>query len=64
MSTNVFLQDHIRRGKKLRCAQYNGCVEPQYDMVDEQRHTHTVQILPARPLHEEEEYAGRDENDF
>ncbi|XP_021165626.2 cytokine-dependent hematopoietic cell linker isoform X2 [Fundulus heteroclitus] len=35
-------------------------VEPEYDVVDDQEEVHNVRILPARPIHDEREYADRD----
>lgn len=37
-------------------------MEPEYDVVDDQEETINVHILPARPIYDEREYAGREEN--
>lgn len=34
-------------------------MESEYDIVDDQEEVLNVRILPARPMHEEMEYAGR-----
>ncbi|XP_060903502.1 cytokine-dependent hematopoietic cell linker [Labrus mixtus] len=35
-------------------------MEPEYDVVDDQKEELNVRIFPARPIHEEREYADRD----
>uniref|UniRef100_G3Q021 Uncharacterized protein n=1 Tax=Gasterosteus aculeatus TaxID=69293 RepID=G3Q021_GASAC len=47
-----------RNGKK-RCSNYKNVSEPEYDVVDDPEVTH-ARILPARPMHDEREYADRD----
>lgn len=37
-------------------------MEPEYDVVDDQEEIINVHILPARPINDEREYAGREEN--
>ncbi|XP_028272820.1 cytokine-dependent hematopoietic cell linker [Parambassis ranga] len=43
-----------------RCGNYNNIAEPEYDVVDDQEEMFRVHILPARPIHDEKEYADRD----
>lgn len=33
--------------------------EPEYDVVDDHEVVHSVRILPARPMNEDREYAGK-----
>ncbi|KAM7417293.1 hypothetical protein PAMA_017112 [Pampus argenteus] len=54
--------DHstTNRNRKQRSGHYNSTLEPQYDVVDNQQDVVNVHILPARPIHEDKEYADRD----
>uniref|UniRef100_UPI0037E99995 cytokine-dependent hematopoietic cell linker-like n=1 Tax=Semicossyphus pulcher TaxID=241346 RepID=UPI0037E99995 len=47
------------RVRNQRCGNYNNTMEHEYDVVDDQEEVHSVRILPARPIHEEREYADR-----
>ncbi|KAA8588695.1 hypothetical protein FQN60_010040 [Etheostoma spectabile] len=46
------------RKRNQRCRNYKNVVEPQYDVVGDQEEAPHVRILPARPIHDEREYAG------
>lgn len=50
------------RNRNQRCGNYNSVMESDYDVVNDQEEVLNVCILPARPLNEEREYAGREEN--
>ncbi|CAJ1058965.1 cytokine-dependent hematopoietic cell linker [Xyrichtys novacula] len=53
--------DGSPRNRKInqRCGGYNNVFEPEYDVVDDQEEVLNVRIFPARPIHEEREYADR-----
>ncbi|XP_023253928.1 cytokine-dependent hematopoietic cell linker [Seriola lalandi dorsalis] len=53
-------RDRTDRNRNQRCGNYNSTAEPEYDVVDDQEEVLNVRILPARPIHEEREYADRD----
>ncbi|XP_034739651.1 cytokine-dependent hematopoietic cell linker [Etheostoma cragini] len=48
------------RKRNQRCSNYKNVVEPHYDVVGDQEEVPHVRILPARPIHDEREYADRD----
>lgn len=48
------------RKRNQRCCNHNNVTEPEYDVVDDQEEVLHVRILPARPIHDEREYADRD----
>ncbi|XP_073342433.1 uncharacterized protein [Pagrus major] len=52
-------RSRIDRNRKLRCGNYNSVAESDYDVVDDQEEVLNVRILPARPIHAEQEYADR-----
>ena len=54
-------RSRIDRNRKQRCGNYNSVAESEYDVVDDQEDVLKVRILPARPLNDEREYAGREE---
>ncbi|XP_035505865.2 cytokine-dependent hematopoietic cell linker isoform X1 [Scophthalmus maximus] len=57
-----FAQDRGRRtdvNRNQRCGNHGGVMESEYDIVDDQEEVLNVRILPARPMHEEMEYADR-----
>lgn len=60
----VFQQDRTRidRSRNQRYGNYINDEEPEYDVVDDQEEMLNVRILPARPINEEREYAGREGN--
>lgn len=57
-------QDRSRadKSKNRRCGYYISTEEPEYDVVDDHEDVLNVCIFPARPINEEREYAGREEN--
>ncbi|XP_035857211.1 cytokine-dependent hematopoietic cell linker isoform X1 [Sander lucioperca] len=52
--------DRNRTGRNRNQSNYNSVVEPQYDVVGDPEEEPHVRILPARPIHDEREYADRD----
>ncbi|XP_026212837.1 cytokine-dependent hematopoietic cell linker [Anabas testudineus] len=48
------------RNRTQRCGNDSSAVESEYDIVDDQEEMTNVQILPARPINDEAEYADRD----
>lgn len=52
-------RSRVSRSRNLRCGNYNNSLtESDYDVVDDQKEVLNVCILPARPIHGEQEYAG------
>ncbi|KAM8732738.1 uncharacterized protein clnk isoform 1-T1 [Acanthopagrus schlegelii] len=57
-SAVIMDRSRIDRSRNLRCGNYNNSlIESDYDVVDDQ--VLNVRILPARPIHAEQEYADR-----
>uniref|UniRef100_A0A096LY96 SH2 domain-containing protein n=1 Tax=Poecilia formosa TaxID=48698 RepID=A0A096LY96_POEFO len=52
-------QDRFRedRNRAQTCGDFEGEMEPEYDVVDDQEEVHSVRIFPARPINDEREYA-------
>ncbi|XP_007568870.1 cytokine-dependent hematopoietic cell linker isoform X3 [Poecilia formosa] len=48
------------RNRAQTCGDFEGEMEPEYDVVDDQEEVHSVRIFPARPINDEREYADRD----
>ncbi|KAF0039950.1 hypothetical protein F2P81_008185 [Scophthalmus maximus] len=58
---SAVIMDRGRRtdvNRNQRCGNHGGVMESEYDIVDDQEEVLNVRILPARPMHEEMEYAG------
>ncbi len=57
-------QERIRaeRNRNQRCGYYSNPAESEYDVVDDQEEVLNVRILPAQPINEEREYAGKEEH--
>lgn len=55
------LQDRrwVTRNQDLKWANHSDVSESEYDVVDDQEELLDVHILPARPMYDDTEYAGR-----
>lgn len=55
------LQDRrwVARNQDLKWGNHSDVSESEYDVVDDQEDMLDVRILPARPMYDETEYAGR-----
>ncbi|XP_041845292.1 cytokine-dependent hematopoietic cell linker isoform X2 [Melanotaenia boesemani] len=50
----------VDRNRTQVCGSYNNVEESEYAVVDDQEEVFNVHIHPARPIHDEREYADRD----
>lgn len=55
------LQDRrwMGRNQHRKWGNHSDVTEPEYDVVEDQEEVLDVRILPARPMHDETEYAGK-----
>lgn len=55
------LQDRrwMGRNQHRKWSNHSDVTEPEYDVVEDQEEALDVRILPARPMHDETEYAGK-----
>lgn len=55
------LQDRrwVARNQDVKCGNHSDVSESEYDVVDDQEEMLDVRILPARPMYDDTEYAGR-----
>lgn len=55
------LQDRrwVARNQDLKWGNHSDVSESEYDVVDDQEEMLDIRILPARPMYNETEYAGR-----
>lgn len=47
------------RNQHRKWSNHSDVTEPEYDVVEDQEEALDVRILPARPMYDETEYAGK-----